>query len=182
MDRIETAFGDKDEVIRFGTLRVKKLNRTTWAKKTKTVNIIFMKIFSSYVLNGNYTLLMPIENFHIASGAAFNLQGGQYKKMGDNFVTNLCEGMYNESTRSYFESFQASQSNPVPWNTCPYPSGPNTINNMLIDDYARFLPPYIPGSERWKLQTRLGLTREKILGGYNFYIIIRNQNSLLDGK
>lgn len=133
---------------------------------------------SSYVLNGKYTIKTGFDDTFSGSGAGLNFQGGQYKKIADKTVDKICATLYNETFREYYENFQASQKNPVPWNTCPYPTGPNEINDYYVEDYGSMLPAYVPGSEKWKLEVRI-LKEKAILGGYNLYFILRSERSLL---
>lgn len=129
-------------------------------------------------MNGNYTILMPIDDSFDGMMEASNFQGGQYKKMGDRAFPRICESLYNDSIRSYWDDFQASQLHPVPWKTCPYPTGRNEITNFLISDYADFLPPYVPGSEKWRVDVYYTKNGE-IYGGFRLFLIFRNHNSLL---
>lgn len=98
--------------------------------------------------------------------------------MGDKSLGELCTNLYNESFREGFEQFQKHQKYPVTWLTCPYPSGPNEIYDFMIDDYAKYLPPYIPGSEKWRIEVRFEKDNVTI-GGANAYGILRNNRSLL---
>lgn len=106
-----------------------------------------------------------------------NFQGGQYKKLAEKSIDNICKNLYNETLLEQFEHFQASQKTPVPWKTCPYPTGPNEIINYYTDA-GSMLPAYIPGGEKWKLEIRFSKDGE-VLGGYNIYALVRNEKSLL---
>lgn len=100
--------------------------------------------------------------------------------MVDYKIEYLCSTLYNETNRPYWDDFQASQKDPEEWETCPYPTGPNEIRNFLIKDYGNFLPPYIPGGEKWRIDVRV-LKDDEILGGYNLYATLRTQKSLMNG-
>lgn len=121
---------------------------------------------------------MPLDDSFSGMGTGLNFQGGQYKKIGDKQLDTLCTTLYNETYRVAFEDFQTYQKYPVAWKTCPYPAGPNEIMDFCIEDYGSMLPPYIPGGEKWKLEVRL-LKDGKVLGGYNLYLILRTEKSLL---
>jgi hypothetical protein len=110
-----------------------------------------------------------------------NYQGNQYKKIFDKTFNKVCASLYLEPQKEYFENYQAHTSNPVPWKTCPYPAGSNEVKNFFIEDFDNFLPPYIPGNEKWKIEVRF-LRDEVALGGYNLYGLIRSEKSLLAGK
>ena len=109
----------------------------------------------------------------VVHGAGFNLQGGQYKQMIEKSFEHMCDALYIEVHKSFFERYQEHTTNPVPWKTCPYPAGSNEVNNFLVEDTGNILPPYIPGNEKWKIEARF-LREGKTLGGYNIYAILRN--------
>lgn len=111
--------------------------------------------------------------------AFLNLQGGQYKQMMEKSFTNFCRSLYMETSKTFFENYQAHTIKPVAWKTCPYPAGQNEVKNFHVSDGLFMIPPYLPGSEKWKVE--LKLTRgEEVLGGYNLYAILRSEHSLLD--
>lgn len=131
-----------------------------------------------YSLNGKYELLTSFDDEYTVNMAALNFQGGSYKKIVEKSFGSFCTNVYNESIREYFENFQNYQKYQVPWKSCPYPDGPNEINDYVVEDYGKLLPPYIPGSEKWKIEVRFSKENETI-GGYNLYGIIRTEKSLL---
>lgn len=114
--------------------------------------------------------------------ALYNFQAGQFKKYGEKSLTGICKELYNETYQEYFENFQKHQLHPVAWETCPYPKGPNAVKNYVLDDFGKFLPPMLPGSDKWKFEARWLNAAEEIIGGYNAYVIVRNQESILRGK
>jgi hypothetical protein len=84
----------------------------------------------------------------LAHVKAFNLQGGQYKLMGEKTVGNLSKMLYNETNHELFDNLQSHQKYPVEWLTWPYPTGKSEMKNYYLEDYGNFLPPYIPGGEK----------------------------------
>lgn len=110
--------------------------------------------------------------------AALNLQGNQYKKMFEKDFDHMCSAMYLDAFQLPFENYQAHNKNPVAWKTCPFPAGSNEVFNYLAIDTESLLPPYIPGGEKWKVEMRF-LRNGTDLGGYNIYMILRNEKSLL---
>jgi hypothetical protein len=68
----------------------------------------------------------------------------------------------------------------VEWLTWPYPTGKNEIKNYYVTDYGNLLPPYIPGGEKWRIEVRY-IKDGEVVGGYEVYGILRNQNSLMNG-
>lgn len=133
--------------------------------------------FFSYVINGGYTLKMPLDDSVNVVLNIYNFQGGQYKKMGDKKIDRYCESMYRNEFKSGYEKFQASTTNPTPWKACPFPPGKNEVKNYLLED-SSLLPAYIPGGEKWKVEVRF-LQNDIELGGYDVYAIIRSDEKLL---
>jgi hypothetical protein len=131
------------------------------------------------VVNGNFTVKQPMGDDLDMYGAGLNFQGNQYKKMFDKRLDKFCTTYYIDIYKAYFEDYQAHTTNPVPWKTCPYPAGSNEVKNFFVEDDGLLLPPYIPGSEKWKAEIRF-LRDEIILGGFNIYGIIRSEESILN--
>lgn len=109
------------------------------------------------------------------------MQGGQYRKMFGGEEDKICTTAYNETFRDYYDQFQSCQTTQVPWKTCPYPDGPNELKNFYIEDYGNYLPAYLPGSEKWKVEVMFYENETVEVGGYNIYVSLRNQRSLLNG-
>jgi hypothetical protein len=109
-----------------------------------------------------------------------NFQGNQYKKMFEKDLGLFCDALYQDFFKANYEGFVSRTISKVPWKTCPYPAGPDEVTNWLIDDVGDALPPYIPGGEKWKAEVRF-YEKEIVLGGYNLFAIIRNDQSLLKG-
>lgn len=126
------------------------------------------------MLDGKYSILTSIDDTYFATATAFNLQGGQYKQMGEKTMGELCKNLYNETYREQFEKFMEHQEYAVPWMTCPWPTGPNEIHNYMMQDYGSYLPPYIPGGEKWRLEVRI-MKDNVTLGGYNYYGILKER-------
>lgn len=136
------------------------------------------KIFR-FVVNGKFTVKQPLGNDMTMHGTGLNLQGGQYKQMIEKDLEHVCDTLYLDVHKSFFERYQGHLKNPVPWKTCPYPAGPNEVTNFLVEDTGNLLPPYVPGNEKWKVEARF-LRDGKVLGGYNIYAILRNMNTLIN--
>lgn len=131
-------------------------------------------------MDGSATLKIPIDDTFEAQATAYNLQGNQYKKIADKRIAINCEQLYNESYREHYEDFNKFLKYPIPWKTCPMPNHTNEIKNYFLQDYCDILPPYVPGSEKWKIEARLFKDGVE-LGGYNWYGILRNERSILAG-
>jgi hypothetical protein len=108
------------------------------------------------------------------------MQGGEYRKIFERRVDELCKTGYNETFKPYFEDFQAVQTPPVPWKACPYPKGVYEMKNYHIEDYGGLIPPYVPGGEKWQMQVRYILDSE-FIGGFNAFLTLRSEKSLLEG-
>lgn len=129
-------------------------------------------------MNGNFTIKQALGND--CDGIAYfkNLQGGQYKLMWDYSFKDGCASFYQPAYKSTFEDYQSHTTHPVAYNTCPYPAGTNEVKNYFVRDVQNLLPPYVPGNERWKVEVRV-LRKGEVLGGWNFYGMLRNEKSLM---
>jgi Protein of unknown function (DUF1091) len=132
----------------------------------------------SYVLNGKYTIKIPLGDNINMQMAALNYNGGGYKMIAEKTFEGFCRSLYNDTIREYYEEFQEYQEVNIPWKTCPYPTGTNVLTNYVFQDYGDYLPPYLPGSEKWKVEIRY-VEKGEVLGGYNIYAIMRNMRSLM---
>ena len=95
------------------------------------------------MLTGKYTIKQEIDDKFSAVSAAFNLQGGQYKKLGEKRVDKLCETLYDgDQYEEMYNDFQVTSDKPIPFRTCPYPAGTYEITNLFIEDKGR-LPAYV---------------------------------------
>ena len=131
------------------------------------------------MVSGKYDLKLSLDDEIDIFVEALNFQGGQYKKMFDKRLDKFCTTLYVDTFKNSYNRFNDASLVKIPFGTCPYPSGKNEINNLMFDDDG-LLPPYIPGSEKWKAEIRF-LKNEEILGGFNIYAIIRSEQSLMKG-
>lgn len=99
---------------------------------------------STYVMNSVYELKRPFHDGLVVKFEAFNLAGGQYKKIGEIFEKRPCSRMFEDQYRNIFDDYQNCSSNPVEWKVCPIAPIKNKVTNFLIQDYG-LLPPYVPG-------------------------------------
>lgn len=110
--------------------------------------------------------------------SASNFQGNRYKEMYEQYLGPFCDVWYQEKFKRIFEEIHEHVTNRPAWKTCPYPRGKYRINNYLFADKDNFLPPYIPGNEKWKISMRFSRGSE-VLGGYNIFGMLRNEQSML---
>lgn len=153
--------GKEDAMWNWESLRIRKLNRST------------------YAMDGIYVLKQPIHDGLTMNIFLLNHQGGQFKKIFEKAIEKPCSAAFQESTRKHIEDFQAVSSRPMEWNVCPIPPLRNEVKNFIVEDHG-ILPPYIPGGEKWKIEIRMN-DNETILGGFNLYLLVRSEKSLLDG-
>lgn len=98
------------------------------------------------------------------------------KKLG-----KFCEALFStDSLKLAYADFHDHCIVNVPWKSCPYPKGRNEVKGFYIQDLDQNLPPYLPGGEKWQFQIRY-LKDEEEIGGYNFFVLVRSEKSLLDG-
>ena len=159
---------------------MKKFNRTRLVWNSVLIMFQFILTYDcSFVFDGKYDLKVPLDDDIDMKIEAFNFQGGQYKKIGEKRFDKFCASVYDDMTEKQFAKFYAASTLKVPFGTCPFPAGESEITNLMVDDDG-ILPPYIPGGEKWRADVRF-LKKTKILGGFNVYALIRNEQSLLKG-
>ena len=130
-------------------------------------------------MNGRFKLKIPLDNSIDFLIEAFNFQGGQYKKIGSRMMKEFCNSFYVVPYKNEYAKFSEASSVKVPFGTCPFPTMDNLITNWMISDNG-ILPPYLPGGEKWRINVRFS-KKDKVLGGYNLYGLIRNQETLMQG-
>lgn len=63
--------------------------------------------------------------------------------MAEKRVDKLCEVLYEGNKyEEMFNEFQSSSDKPVPFRTCPYPTGAYEMTNLFVEDKGR-LPAYV---------------------------------------
>lgn len=55
------------------------------------------------------------------------------------------------------------------------------IRDFTPDHLGEYLPPYVPGGERWRIDGWFSLN-ETVIGGIHFYGILRDNQKLFDSK
>lgn len=105
VDKIEILEGDDGyNIFSFDTLKVKKFNR------------------SAYVLTGDFTIKEDISDGDLTTlSEGFNFNAGQYKKIGDKRLENLCTILNQEKFKDTYLDVK-SHSNIPDWGTCPIPA------------------------------------------------------------
>lgn len=83
-------------------------------------------------------------------------------------LRKFCKSLYQPQYKVIFEDYQAHANPPVAYGNCPYPIGTQELKNFRVINADSFLPAYLPGSEKWKLEFRM-FKKEKVIGGYNIY-------------
>lgn len=108
---------------------------------------------------------------HVLSFEGFNLSGGQYKKIFETEKTREIEikrfMTYTNATFTYGDKELAPQ-----W---------VEIKDYDAANVGQFLPNYIPGNERWKVNIWLS-ENDEIVSGITYYVIIRDDAKLFDSK
>lgn len=59
---------------------------------------------------------------------AENHASGGYKKIFDRIFPNFCLFLYQEHYKDLFEDYQSKTTNPVAFNTCPYPAENKSVS------------------------------------------------------
>jgi hypothetical protein len=132
------------------------------------------------VADGTYKIITDIDDSFSLQVIGLNMQGGQYRKIFERSVDEVCKAAYNETFKPYYDDLQAAQNIQIPWKTCPYPKGEYELRNYYVQDYGSLIPPYMPGGEKWMVTVRY-IKDDEIHGGFDFYVILRSEQSLLQG-
>lgn len=146
----------------------------------KKIKFIF-KFNSRTVASGIFEIKLPVDNSVILSFEAFNFDAGQYKKIFGRTLGGFCDIIYDPSFKDVTQDFWNHINISVPYGSCPLPSQVLYVNDHPLKDLGEYLPPYIPGGERWKVNLWFS-KNEKIIGGLTEYAIIRDNQKLFDSK
>lgn len=91
-------------------------------------------------------------------------------------VDKICESLYNDVMAEHHKDFLRHITNPWKFGDCPIPTGQYDLVNFVVED--TFIPPYMPGHERWLVEMKV-YEGEELMGGYMVYLILRNEQSLI---
>lgn len=117
----------------------------------------------------------------ILSFEAMNLSGGQYKKIFGRTLGRACDLVYESHVEAEVKRFLAHTNLTISYGACPVePQGIN-ITNYYIDGAGDYLPPYVPGNERWKVNVWV-TKNDEIVSGITGYGILRDMQKLIDSK
>ena len=75
----------------------------------------------------------------------------------------------------------ASSNSTTAYGTCPIPPQVVRVNDYAFMDEGDFLPPYMPGNERWRVDVWVSKDDVKVTGG-RAYMILRDNQKLFDSK
>lgn len=112
---------------------------------------------------------------------AFNLSGGQYQKLFGKTLGPLCDIVYEKSLENELRSAFQHTNLTIPYGTCPFPAQTVEVKNYVPSDLGDYLPPYIPGNERWKVTIWISKD-EEIISGMTVYSILRDMQKLFESK
>lgn len=107
----------------------------------------------------------------------FNLQGGQYKQMIEKNLGNFCDFFYSDAHKDMYDDVITHYEPFVPFGTCPFPKGQYTVKNYRLKGVEDMIPPYVPGSEKWKAIAEFQLNGTR-LGGMTFYGTLINDKNV----
>lgn len=129
-------------------------------------------------MSGRYTINENLGDDVVVELTALNFQGNTYKYWMTKELGGVCSAIYKDMMKDIFLEYHNHAKVSIPWKTCPYPKGPNELNNLTFAKIEELLPPYIPGNEKWKIEMRFHRDDEE-LGGYNLYVTVRSEETLL---
>jgi hypothetical protein len=96
----------------------------------------------------------------------------------------FCDTFYLEAHRKIYESFYGYFSPNVIFGTCPFPAGNYSMSDYPFseEDFEKLVPPYIPGSEKWRIFLKLSINGTAKGGGvYDFTISHKDRMTVLSG-
>jgi hypothetical protein len=109
---------------------------------------------------------------------AFNHNAGQYKLIFQRNLGPFCDAMYEEHLKQTYIELESTVNDSIPYKTCPVKPKGYRVTNYAPKNLGDYLPQYVPGGERWMLNFYYEKNQE-ILGGWNIYALLRNNQSLL---
>lgn len=125
---------------------------------------------------------MAVDDTFTLDVEASNLQGGQYKVMFQKEFGQPCEYAWSkiiENERNRFLKHLDVLDVKVVENMCPFPPHTAIVKDYSPNGLNEFLPEYIPGNERWKIQGIIKKNGE-VVGGYILYLLLRNERSMFN--
>ena len=129
------------------------------------------------MFDGSYTQKINGSNDITLHCYGYNFQGGQYKLMVEKHLGQLCDFFFNEMHKEVWEDVMNHSDKFIPGKTCPFPAGLYTIRNYMLKGLVEMIPPYVPGSEKWKGVAEYRLN-ETVLGGMTFYFTLINDKNM----
>lgn len=76
---------------------------------------------------------------------AFNLSGGQYKKLFGRTIGNVCDVLNDPAMKKEVKNFLPYTNITWTYGTCPFPAGTVDVLDWTPDSIGDYIPPYIPG-------------------------------------
>jgi hypothetical protein len=136
--------------------------------------------FFSAVLDGVAELKIVVNNSITVSFESCNLSGGQYKKIFGHNIGGACDVAYEKHVEPEVRRYWKHYTNiSFPYGTCPFTPEFFKVTEYHPKDFGDWLPPYLPGNERWRVTTWLH-AGDKTLFGIRVYAIIRDNQKLFD--
>lgn len=112
---------------------------------------------------------------------AFNLSGGQYKKIFGNIFGPFCDFVYSKNIEKEFKAALAKSNSTTAYGTCPIPPQTFEVIDYAPEGAGDVIPPYMPGNERWKVDL-WGTKNGEVVSGFRVYAILRDEQKLFDSK
>jgi hypothetical protein len=128
-------------------------------------------------VTGSSIIRRPLDNNIEVGFEAYNLQGGQYKLMFYRLLGKFCELIWEPHLKDASLKVLSYTNISVNYGDCPIKPGNYAFLDYAPDDIGEYLPPYIPGNERWKLKIYFEENGQRT-GGFDVYAILRNTQSM----
>ena len=97
----------------------------------------------------------------------FYFSGNQYKMIVAKDLGPACSAMWDPFTEHDVRLALKLSNFSYPYGTCPMQPGTYSIRNYTPDGKTDYLPPYIPGNERWKIRVYYCGHVKQLLYGFN---------------
>jgi hypothetical protein len=87
----------------------------------------------------------------MVSFGAYNMAGGQYKKIFGREVGPFCDSIYEDHVKKEVQRFYESTNISVKIGDCPVPAQYIDVHDFRMGGLGDYLPPYVPGEKNKKV-------------------------------
>jgi hypothetical protein len=140
---------------------------------------VFILSLDRYVATGVFKA-QQLDNSLKVGFKAYNMAGGDYRMMFQRLLGPFCDMFYEDHMRPTIEEFFAATNLSYwTWGMCPLPSAVGFVKDYVPSQIGNYLPPYLPGGEKWKCTLYLEDASNTTIGGITIYASLRSNYSLM---